>query len=72
MKKFLENAWDYEESWIFRVDANKGDAMLINPKMSDSPRISSNSPTNFHNILISNLDSWRGWPNYFFESALPK
>lgn len=61
-KKFLENAWDYEESWIFRVDANKGDAMLINPKMSDSPRISSNSPTNFHNILISNLDSWRGWP----------
>lgn len=61
-KKFLDNACDYEEGWIFRVDLERGDSVLVNPKMSSGLRISSNSPTNFHNILISNLDSWSGWP----------
>jgi len=34
----------------------------VDPKSSPSPRIAPNSSNNFHNLIISNLDSWRNWP----------
>ncbi len=61
-KKFLSDGNFDEESMIFRKDEYKGDFLLVDPKSSPSPRIAPNSSNNFHNLIISNLDSWRNWP----------
>ena len=61
-KKFLSDGYFDEESLIFRRDEDKGDFLLVDPKSSLSPRIAPNSGNNFHNLIISNLDSWKGWP----------
>lgn len=61
-QKFLTNFEKYEDSLIYRKDEDRGDFVLVNPKLSTTNRIAPFSPTNFHNLLISNLDSWRGWP----------
>lgn len=61
-QKFLTNFDKYEDSLIYRKDEDRGDFALVNPKLSTTDRIAPFSPTNFHNLLISNLDSWKGWP----------
>ena len=62
-KKFLSWGKDYtEDCLIFRKDEDRGEFVLVNPKLSTSDRIAPYSVTNFHNLLISNLDSWKGWP----------
>lgn len=61
-QKFLSNFEKYEDSLIYRKDEDRGDFVLVNPKLSTTERIAPYSATNFHNLLISNLDSWRGWP----------
>lgn len=62
-QKFLSNFEKYKDSLIYRKDSKVvGDFALVNPKLSTSDRIAPYSPTNFHNLLISNLDSWKGWP----------
>ncbi len=60
--KFLSDGNFSEESMIFRKDEYKSDFLLVHPKLSPSPRIAPNSSNNFHNLIISNLDSWKGWP----------
>lgn len=61
-QKFLSNFGKYEDSLIYRKDEDRGDFTLVNPKLSTTDRIAPYSPTNFHNLLISNLESWKGWP----------
>ena len=60
-KKFLSNPNALDGEVIFRKDEDRGDYLLVNPKQSASSRVSSNV-SNFHNLLISNLDSWQNWP----------
>lgn len=47
---------------LFRKMKSSGDYILSNPKLSSSERIAYFSSTNYHNLLISNLESWKGWP----------
>ena len=61
-QKFLSYPEIDEGNLIFRKDEDRGDFALVNPKLSTSDRIAPYSATNFHNLLISNLDSWKGWP----------
>lgn len=62
-KKFLNWGKDYiEECLIYRKDENRGDFLLVNPKSSTQERIAPYSGKNYHNLLISNLESWKGWP----------
>lgn len=60
-QKFLNFDID-NANLIYRRDVDRGDYLLVNPKLSTSDRIAPYSGYNFHNLLISNLDSWRGWP----------
>lgn len=60
-QKFLTYPDLYDSNLIYRKDENRGDYVLVDPKLSTSDRIAPYGP-NFHNLLISNLDSWRGWP----------
>lgn len=62
-KKFIN--WDKEytqECLIWRKDINRGDFLLVDPKLSPIERIAPYAYKNYHNLLISNLDSWKGWP----------
>lgn len=62
-KKFIN--WDNEytqECLIWRKDKDRGDFVLVDPKLSPTERISPYAYKNYHNLLISNLDSWKGWP----------
>ena len=61
-QKFLSYVNKDDGNLIFRKDEDRGDFVLVNPKLSTSDRIAPYSVTNFHNLLISNLDSWKGWP----------
>ena len=62
-KKFLSWGKDYtEECLIYRKDENRGDFLLVNPKLSSQERIAPYAFKNYHNLLISNLESWKGWP----------
>jgi hypothetical protein len=61
-QKFLNYPNKNQSNLIFRKDEERGDFALINPKLSTSQRIAPYAPTNVHNLLISNLDSWKGWP----------
>ncbi len=62
-KKFLSWGKDYtEECLIYRKDENRGDFLLVNPKLSSEERIAPYAFKNYHNLLISNLESWKGWP----------
>ena len=61
-QKFLSYVNKDDGNLIFRKDEDRGDFVLVNPKLSTSYRIAPYSVTNFHNLLISNLDSWKGWP----------
>ena len=66
LKKNCQNFLTYRDkdfgNLIFRKDEDRGDFALVNPKLSTSERIAPYAPTNVHNLLISNLDSWKGWP----------
>lgn len=61
-QKFLIYVNKDDDNLIFRKDKERGDFALVNPKLSTSKRIAPYAPTNVHNLLISNLDSWKGWP----------
>jgi hypothetical protein len=61
-QKFLNYPNKSQSNLIFRKDEERGDFALVNPKLSTSQRIAPYAPTNVHNLLISNLDSWKGWP----------
>ena len=62
-KKFLSWGKDYtEECLIYRKDENRGDFLLVNPKLSSQERIAPYAFKNYHNLLISNLESWKSWP----------
>lgn len=61
-QKFLSYPNKNQSNLIFRKDEERGDFALVNPKLSTSKRIAPYAPTNVHNLLISNLDSWKGWP----------
>lgn len=62
-KKFLNWGKDYtEECLIYRKDEYHGDFLLVNPKLSSQERIAPYAFKNYHNLLISNLESWKGWP----------
>jgi len=61
-QKFLSYPNKNQSNLIFRKDEDRGDFALVNPKLSTSKRIAPYAPTNVHNLLISNLDSWKGWP----------
>lgn len=61
-KKFINYPDKSDENLIYRKDEDRGDFVLVNPKLSTTDRIAPYSYTNFHNLLISNLDSWKGWP----------
>lgn len=60
-QKFLSYVNKDDDYLIFRKDKERGDFALVNPKLSTSKRIAPDAPTNVHNLLISNLDSWKGW-----------
>jgi hypothetical protein len=51
-----------EYNLLFRKMKSSGDYILSNPKSSSSERIAYFSSTNYHNLLISNLESWKDWP----------
>lgn len=61
-QKFLSYPNKNKSNLIFRKDEDRGDFALVNPKLSTTERIAPYAPTNVHNLLISNLDSWNGWP----------
>lgn len=62
-KKFLSWGKDYtEDCLIYRKDENRGDFLLVNPKISSQDRIAPYAFKNYHNLLISNLESWKDWP----------
>jgi hypothetical protein len=61
-QKFLSYVNKDDGNLIFRKDEDRGEFVLVNPKLSTSDRIAPYSVTNFHNLLVSNLDSWKGWP----------
>jgi hypothetical protein len=62
-KKFLNWGKDYTEGClIYRKDENRGDFLLVNPKISSQDRIAPYASKNYHNLLISNLESWKDWP----------
>jgi hypothetical protein len=61
-QKFLSYTDKDDGNLIFRKDEDRGDFTLVNPKLSTSDRIAPYATTNFHNLLVSNLDSWKGWP----------
>ena len=61
-QKFLSYANKDDGNLIFRKDEDRGEFVLVNPKLSTTERIAPYSVTNFHNLLVSNLDSWKGWP----------
>jgi hypothetical protein len=62
-KKFLNWRKDYTEGClIYRKDENRGDFLLVNPKISSQDRIAPYAFKNYHNLLISNLESWKDWP----------
>jgi hypothetical protein len=62
-KKFLNWGKDYTEGClIYRKDENRGDFLLVNPKISSEDRIAPYAFKNYHNLLISNLESWKDWP----------
>ena len=62
-KKFLSWGKDYTENClIYRKDENRGDFLLVNPKTSSQDRIAPYAFKNYHNLLISNLESWKDWP----------
>jgi hypothetical protein len=62
-KKFLNWGKEYtEDCLIYRKDENRGDFLLVNPKISSQDRIAPYASKNYHNLLISNLESWKDWP----------
>jgi len=61
-QKFIDYGTYLEENLIFRKMSNIGDYVYLDPKASTQDRIAPYSLYNFHNLLISNLDSWKGWP----------
>ena len=62
-KKFLNWGKEYtEDCLIYRKDENRGDFLLVNPKISSQDRIAPYAFKNYHNLLISNLESWKDWP----------
>jgi hypothetical protein len=62
-KKFLSWEKDYtEDCLIYRKDESRGDFLLVNPKISSQDRIAPYAFKNYHNLLISNLESWKDWP----------
>ena len=62
-KKFLNWGKDYtEDCLIYRKDEDRGDFLLVNPKLSSQDRIAPYAFKNYHNLLISNLESWKDWP----------
>jgi predicted RNA-binding protein Jag len=62
-KKFLSWGKDYtEDCLIYRKDESRGDFLLVNPKISSQDRIAPYAFKNYHNLLISNLESWKDWP----------
>ena len=62
-KKFLNWGKDYtEDCLIYRKDEDRGDFLLVNPKLSSQDRIAPYASKNYHNLLISNLESWKDWP----------
>ncbi|CAG7580166.1 MAG: hypothetical protein SLAVMIC_00280 [uncultured marine phage] len=62
-KNFLSN-WEnaIEQSLIFRRSKDIGNLVHLNPKDSSDTRIARFAKTNYHNLLISNLESWKGYP----------
>jgi hypothetical protein len=57
------NEWSGSKKLLYRkFKSNHGNYLLVNPKESKHRRISPWSDTNWHNLLISNLDSWKDYP----------
>lgn len=62
-KKFINWEKGYtKKCLIYRKDEDNGPFLLVNPKLSSKERISPYAFKNYHNLLISNLESWKGWP----------
>jgi hypothetical protein len=49
-------------SQIYRRSKNLGDFVFIDPKSSQEERIERYYPEAYHDLFISNTDSWLGWP----------
>lgn len=49
-------------SLIYRKCEDLGDYVLVDPKSSTKERIAPYANNNYHNLLISNLESWKKWP----------
>jgi hypothetical protein len=62
-KKFIKSLQTYpDSSLILRKDEMRGDFVLVDPKNSSSLRVEPYSANDIHNLLVSNLESWKGWP----------
>jgi len=61
--KQFSNYGEYlQNNLIFRKQEYVGDYVFCNPSLSTTNRIAPYSMTNFHNLLVSNLESWKDWP----------
>jgi hypothetical protein len=61
-KKFLSVKDIDVTELIYRKDKDLGDYVLVDPKNSKVQRIAPFSSSNYHNLIISNIDSWKEWP----------
>jgi hypothetical protein len=62
-KKFLNYPEKNIMTLIFRKESViKDDFVLVDPKSSSKERIAPFSSANYHNLVISNLESWKDWP----------
>jgi hypothetical protein len=62
-KKFLKCIEKYPDgSLILRKDEWRGDYVFVNPKNSSTLRVDPYSANDIHNLLVSNLNSWKDWP----------
>jgi len=62
-KNFLNYPEKNEKTLIFRKESViNDDFVLVDPKSSSKERIAPFSTANYHNLVISNLESWKDWP----------
>lgn len=61
-KKFLSLKDIDVTKLIYRKDKDLGDYVLVDPKNSKVQRIAPFASSNYHNLIISNIDSWKEWP----------
>ena len=61
-QKFINYNKYFEDNLIFRKQEDFGDFVYCEPSTSTADRIAPYARYNFHNLLVSNLDSWKDWP----------